>query len=51
MNPHMMLDIAAGHAKDLRDQAAVARRAKLARRARRGGAIVSAGSRAGLPWS
>jgi hypothetical protein len=48
MNPHMMLDIAAARGKDLRNQAAEARRAKLARRARRGGAL---GSPAGVTWS
>ena len=37
MNPYMMQDLAALRGKDLRKQAATARRVRLARRARRGG--------------
>ena len=43
MNPYMMHDLAAARGRDLRRQAAAARRARLARRARRGaGADASA---------
>jgi hypothetical protein len=37
MNSYVMQGMAAGRGKDLRKQAAVARRAKAARRVRRGG--------------
>jgi hypothetical protein len=37
MNSYMMQGMAAGRGKDLRKQAVVARRAKLARRVRRAG--------------
>jgi hypothetical protein len=37
MNPYMIESLAAAHVRDLRRQAAVARRVRLARRARRGG--------------
>lgn len=40
MNPYMMQDLAAVRGRDLRKQAAAARRARLARRARRGAAAV-----------
>jgi hypothetical protein len=38
MNSYVMQGMAAGRGEDLRKQAAIARRARLARRARRGGA-------------
>jgi hypothetical protein len=37
MNPYMIQSLAAAHIRDLRRQAAAARRVRLARRARRGG--------------
>ena len=37
MNPYIMQQVAANRATDLQKQAATARRARLARRARRGG--------------
>jgi hypothetical protein len=37
MNPNMMQNVAAARDRDLRKQAAAARRVRLARRARRGG--------------
>jgi hypothetical protein len=43
MYPYIAQDLAASRARDLREQAAAARRAKLARRARRGRAPVAAG--------
>jgi hypothetical protein len=43
MYPHIAQNLAAERARDLREQAATARRATEARRARRGGGLVLAG--------
>ena len=43
MYPHIAQSLAAEHARDLREQAVAARRAGVARRARRGGGPAAAG--------
>ena len=43
MNPYILQQVAASRATDLRKQAAAARRARLARRVRRGGMTGSSG--------